>query len=95
MVGKIGFNSAGPALMKGSKASVGVMTNFLRHDHRRVGVDLGLFHLDALAPGSPFYLPKGMALYNELVRFIQDLYPKYGYREVLTPQLFRSAVGWE
>jgi threonyl-tRNA synthetase len=63
-----------------------------KRDHRRVGADLGLFHLDALAPGSPFYLPKGMALYNELVRFIQDLYPKYGYQEVLTPQLFRSEL---
>jgi threonyl-tRNA synthetase len=61
-----------------------------KRDHRRVGADLGLFHLDQLAPGSPFYLPKGMALYNELVRFIQDLYPKYGYEEVMTPQLFRS-----
>ena len=29
-------------------------------------------------------------LYNELIRFVQDVYPKYGYREVLTPQLFRS-----
>ncbi len=61
-----------------------------RRDHRRVGAELGLFHLDSLAPGSPFYLPKGMALYNELVRFVRDLYPKYGYREVMTPQLFRS-----
>ncbi len=63
-----------------------------RRDHRRVGAELGLFHLDSLAPGSPFYLPKGMALYNELVRFIRDLYPKYGYREVMTPQLFRSEL---
>ncbi|MHA7836164.1 MAG: threonine--tRNA ligase [bacterium] len=63
-----------------------------KRDHRRVGAELGLFHLDSLAPGSPFYLPKGMALYNELIRFIQDLYPKYGYREVLTPQLFRAEL---
>ena len=63
-----------------------------RRDHRRVGAELGLFHLDSLAPGSPFYLPKGMSLYNELVRFIRDLYPKYGYREVMTPQLFRSEL---
>jgi threonyl-tRNA synthetase len=63
-----------------------------RRDHRRVGAELGLFHLDSLAPGSPFYLPKGMTLYNELVRFIRDLYPKYGYREVMTPQLFRSEL---
>ncbi len=61
-----------------------------RRDHRRVGAELGLFHLDQLAPGSPFYLPKGMTLYNELVRFMRELYPKYGYHEVMTPQLFRS-----
>lgn len=63
-----------------------------KRDHRRVGVELGLFHMDALSPGAPFYLPKGMALYNGLVRFIQDLYPKYGYQEILTPQLLRSEV---
>ncbi len=63
-----------------------------KRDHRRVGTELGLFHLDSIAPGSPFYLPKGMALYNGLVRFIQDLYPKYGYQEILTPQLLRSEV---
>jgi len=63
-----------------------------KRDHRRVGVDLGLIHLDAMSPGSPYYLPKGMALYNELVRFIQDLYPQHGYREIQTPQLFRSEL---
>jgi threonyl-tRNA synthetase len=63
-----------------------------KRDHRRVGVELGLFHMDAIAPGSPFYLPKGMVLYNELVSFIRSLYPKYGYKEILTPQLFRSEV---
>jgi len=61
-----------------------------KRDHRRVGVELGLFHLDPLAPGSPFYLPKGMAIYNELVAYVRSLYPRYGYQEVLTPQLFRS-----
>jgi threonyl-tRNA synthetase len=61
-----------------------------KRDHRRVGTELGLFHMDPIAPGSPFYLPKGVALYNELVEFIRDLYPKYGYEEVLTPQIFRS-----
>ncbi|MED5262040.1 MAG: threonine--tRNA ligase [Myxococcota bacterium] len=61
-------------------------------DHRRVGVDLDLFHMDALSPGSPFYLPRGVALYNGLVDFIRDLYPSYGYQEVLTPQLFRSEL---
>jgi threonyl-tRNA synthetase len=59
-------------------------------DHRRLGVQLELFHLDPLSPGSPFWLPKGMAVYNGLVEFIRSLYPKYGYQEVMAPQLFRA-----
>ena len=59
-------------------------------DHRRLGAQLGLFHLDPLSPGSPFWLPKGMTLYNGLIGFIRSLYPKYGYQEVMAPQLFRS-----
>jgi threonyl-tRNA synthetase len=77
---------------KALKAHLARIEEARKRDHRRVGQDLGLFHLDPLAPGSPFYLPKGMTLYNELVRFVRDLYPKYGYREVMTPQLFRSEL---
>ena len=61
-----------------------------RRDHRRLGVELDLFHIESLAPGSPFYHPKGMALYNGLVEYMRSLYPKYGYQEVMTPQLFRA-----
>jgi threonyl-tRNA synthetase len=63
-----------------------------RRDHRRLGQELDLFHIDPLAPGSPFYHPKGMALYNGLVAYIRSLYPKYGYQEVMTPQLFRAEL---
>ncbi|MEN8185081.1 MAG: threonine--tRNA ligase, partial [Myxococcota bacterium] len=63
-----------------------------RRDHRRVGADLELFHLDPLSPGSPFYLPRGMVLYNGLIDFIKSLYPKYGYQEVMAPILFRSEI---
>ena len=63
-----------------------------KRDHRRVGVDLDLYHLDPVAPGSPFYLPKGMVLYNGLIDFVRELYPKYGYHEVMTPQLCRAEL---
>jgi threonyl-tRNA synthetase len=63
-----------------------------RRDHRRVGVALELFHVDAISPGSPFYLPKGVTLYNGLVEFMRSLYPRYGYQEVITPQLFRTEL---
>ena len=64
-----------------------------KRDHRRVGVELGLFVLDpVLSPGAPFYLPKGVALYNTLCDYMRELYPRYGYEEVITPQLFRSEL---
>jgi threonyl-tRNA synthetase len=63
-----------------------------RRDHRRVGAELDLFHVDPISPGSPFYLPKGMILYNGLVDFIRSLYPRYGYQEVMTPQIFRTEL---
>jgi threonyl-tRNA synthetase len=61
-------------------------------DHRRVGAMLDLFFTDRISPGSPFYLPKGMILYNGLVDFVRSLYPKYGFVEVMTPQLFRTEL---
>jgi threonyl-tRNA synthetase len=63
-----------------------------RRDHRRLGAELELFHVDPISPGSPFYLPRGMLLYNGLVDFIRSLYPKYGFQEVMTPQIFRSEL---
>ncbi len=59
-------------------------------DHRRLGAELGLFLFHPWAPGSPFYLPKGLTLFQGLVDYIRDLYPKYGYREVMCPQVFTS-----
>ena len=61
-------------------------------DHRRVGATLQLYFTDPISPGSPFYLPKGMILYNGLVDFVRSLYPKYGFDEVMTPQLFRTEL---
>jgi threonyl-tRNA synthetase len=61
-------------------------------DHRRLGTQLEIFHLDPDAPGSPYYLPKGMVLYNGLVDYVKSLYPKYGYDEVMTPQLNRVGL---
>ncbi len=63
-----------------------------RRDHRRLGVELDLFHTDSISPGSPFYHPKGAILYNALIDYIRSLYPRYGYQEVITPQLFRTEL---
>ena len=63
-----------------------------RRDHRRLGRELDLFHLDPIAPGSPFYHPKGTVLYNGLTEYLRDLYLEYGYQEVITPQIFDAEL---
>ncbi len=59
-----------------------------RRDHRRLGKELDLFSFNPVAPGSPFFHPKGTLIYNELVSYMRGLYQRYGYQEVLTPQIF-------
>jgi threonyl-tRNA synthetase len=59
-----------------------------RRDHRRLGADLELFYFHEWSQGSPFYLPKGVQLYNALVQYMRGLYRKYGYEEVIGPQVF-------
>ncbi|MDP2328117.1 MAG: threonine--tRNA ligase [Dehalococcoidia bacterium] len=59
-----------------------------KRDHRRLGRELDLFHIDPIAPGSPFWHPKGALLYNGLVDYMRGLYDEYGYQEVITPQIF-------
>ncbi|MGH7823230.1 MAG: threonine--tRNA ligase, partial [Candidatus Binatia bacterium] len=58
-----------------------------RRDHRRLGKELDLFSFHSFAPGSPFFHPKGAFLYNGLVAFIRRLCDRYGYGEVITPQI--------
>ncbi len=50
-----------------------------RRDHRSLGRELGLFFVDPIAPGSPFFLPKGATLYNPMIDFMRGLYVRYGY----------------
>jgi len=63
-----------------------------RRDHRRLGRELELFSFDATAPGSPFFHPKGAIVYNQLVAYIRELYGRYGYDEVVTPQVLDVAL---
>lgn len=58
-----------------------------KRDHRKIGKELGLFSFHPEAPGSPFFHPKGANLYNRLVRYIQAMYRREGYDEVITPQV--------
>ncbi len=57
-------------------------------DHRKLGKELGLFMMNPIAPASPFFLPKGAVIYNKLQEYMRDLYRRYGYQEVISPQVF-------
>lgn len=59
-----------------------------RRDHRRLGKELDLFSFHPVSPGSPFFHPKGAFVYNSLVAYMRGLYDRYGYQEVVTPQIF-------
>ena len=57
-----------------------------KRDHRKLGRELGLFHLQEEAPGQAFWHPKGWALYRELEHFIRENLKRYNYKEVNTPR---------
>jgi len=63
-------------------------------DHRRLGVELDLFHLDDISPGSPFWHPKGTVIWNELEDLRRRENARRGYVEVKTPLIYEQRL-WE
>jgi threonyl-tRNA synthetase len=61
-----------------------------QRDHRKLGQQLDLFSLHPIAPGSPFFHPKGAVVYNTLIQFVRGLYARYGYTEVVTPLVYKT-----
>jgi threonyl-tRNA synthetase len=59
-----------------------------RRDHRRLGQQLDLFHFDEHSPGSPFWHPKGMAIFNVLEDLRRRENLRRGYSEVRTPLIY-------
>jgi threonyl-tRNA synthetase len=63
-----------------------------KRDHRKLGRELALFSFHPAAPASPFFHPRGAAVYNALVAHVRTLYREYGYSEVITPQIFDASL---
>ena len=63
-----------------------------QRDHRRLGQVLDLFSLHPIAPGSPFFHPRGAIVYNTLVQWMRGLYARFSYAEVITPLLYKTAL---
>jgi threonyl-tRNA synthetase len=65
-----------------------------KRDHRKLGRELDLFHLQDEAQGSVFWHPKGFTIYNQMEAYIRRRVNANGYNEVKTPQLMSSKF-WE
>jgi threonyl-tRNA synthetase len=63
-----------------------------QRDHRRIGLDLDLYHFDPHSPGSPFWHPKGMVIYNVLEGVRRRENERRGYLEVKTPLIYDKAL---
>ena len=65
-----------------------------KRDHRRLGKQMGLFHVQPEAPGMVFWHPKGWQLYRVVENYIREQIGKRGYQEIRTPQLVDRSL-WE
>ena len=65
-----------------------------RRDHRRLGRQLDLFHLQDEAPGMVFWHPKGWSIWQEVEQYMRRVYRDNGYLEVKTPQVLDRSL-WE
>ncbi|MCB1981287.1 MAG: threonine--tRNA ligase [Rhodoferax sp.] len=65
-----------------------------RRDHRRLGRELDLFHLDEHAPGLVFWHPRGWLLWQQVEQYMRAVYRDNGYQEVKGPQILERTL-WE
>jgi len=65
-----------------------------KRDHRRLGRELDLFHIDEFAPGLVFWHPKGWALWQQVEQYMRQVYRDCGYQEVKGPQILDKSL-WE
>ena len=69
-----------------------MMAEAEKRDHRKIGKEMDWFMLHEWAPGIPFFLPKGMIILQEILKFIREYSYGEGYREVRTPQLLNAEL---
>jgi len=63
-----------------------------KRDHRRLGKELDLFHIEDHSPGQIFWHPKGAFLYNALRNHVRKVITARGYQEVITPELVEKTL---
>lgn len=65
-----------------------------KRDHRKLGKELGLFSMHDEGPGFPFFHPKGMMIWNEMIKYWKEEHEKGGYQEIKTPIILNKRL-WE
>ncbi|MDN8617001.1 threonine--tRNA ligase [Variovorax ginsengisoli] len=65
-----------------------------KRDHRRLGKELDLFHIDEAAPGLVFWHPKGWSIWQQVEQYMRKIYRETGYQEVKGPQILDRSL-WE
>ena len=65
-----------------------------KRDHRKLGRELDLFHVDEVAPGVVFWHPKGWAIWQVIEQYMREVYRTTGYQEVKGPQILDKSL-WE
>jgi threonyl-tRNA synthetase len=65
-----------------------------KRDHRKLGKQLNLFHMQEEAPGMVFWHPKGWALWQQIEQYMREIQKNNGYQEIRTPQVLDKEL-WE
>jgi len=65
-----------------------------KRDHRKIGKQLDLFHLQEEAPGMVFWHPRGWSIYQTIVQYMRKKQHDYGYQEINTPQVVDMSL-WQ
>lgn len=65
-----------------------------KRDHRKLGRELDLFHIEDIAPGVVFWHPKGWAIWQAVEQYMRQVYKDTGYQEVKGPQILDKSL-WE
>jgi threonyl-tRNA synthetase len=71
-----------------------------KRDHKKLGPALELFFFHETSPGMPYWLPKGMIVYNELLKFSKEVQKSFGYLEIAAPilnkkELYETSGHWQ
>lgn len=69
-----------------------MMEEAKKRDHRKIGKEMQLFTFMDEGPGFPFFLPKGMVLRNELMKYWREIHTREGYDEIETPVMLNQSL---